>query len=75
MAQPSETTTAEAKATSVAGTGKKSYVALTDIEHDLKPVPAGKRLMLTEDEAAPLLGTNPPAIKPAGKATEEAPTE
>jgi hypothetical protein len=64
-----ETKAAEPKAEA----GKKAYVALTDIQHDLKPYATGKRLMLTDDEAEPLLNTTPPAIKPAGKAAAEEP--
>lgn len=52
----------------------KRYTALTPIEYNGKPVAVGKPVQLTDDEAAPLLACNPPAIELAGKKAAE-PTE
>jgi hypothetical protein len=63
-----------AKAETTKAEAGKRYTALTPIEHNGKPIAVGKTVALSEDEAAPLLACNPPAIEPIGKKTAE-PTE
>ncbi len=73
-AAKAETVKPAAKAEAAKAEAGKRYTALTPIEHNGKPVAVGKTVALSEDEAAPLLACNPPAIEPAGKKTAE-PTE